>query len=70
LKLIQSCSPDRPEALSERLDRGQVDGVAALRPERVDRDAVPEFLERCGQRCGSASLVVVYGEPVGVGIGG
>jgi len=70
LKLIQPCSPDRPEALSERLDRGQVDGVAALGPERVDRDAVSEFLERGGQRCSSSSLVVVYGEAVCVGIGG
>ncbi len=70
LELIEPGSPDGAETLVERFDRRQMDGVSALRPERIDGDAVAELFERDGQCGGRPSLVVVYGEAVRIGIGG
>ena len=47
-----------------------MDSVSAVRPERIDGDAVAELFERDGQRGRRPSLVVVYGEAVRIGIGG
>ena len=47
-----------------------MDRVSAVRPERIDGDAVTELFERDGQCGGRPSLVVVYREAVWIGIGG
>ena len=68
LELIEPCSPYGAETLPERFDRRQMDCVSALRPERVDRDAVAKLFECDGQCGGRAPLVVMYGETVRIGV--
>ena len=70
LELVESGPSDGAETLSEGFDRRQMDSVSALRPERIDRDAVTKLFQRDGQRGRRPSLVVVYGEAVRIGIGG
>ncbi len=70
MELVEPGSPDGAETLSERFDRRQMHSVSALRPKRIDGDAVAKLFERGGQ-CGSCpTLVVVHGQAVRIGIGG
>ena len=44
--------------------------MSALRPKRIDGDAVAKLFERDGQCGGCPTLVVVHGEAIRIGIGG
>ena len=70
LKLIEPGSADGAETLPERLDRREMDGMSAVGPERIDRDAVAELFERGGQCGGRPPLVVMNGKAVRIGVGG
>src|SRR5262249_17722545 len=56
--------------LPEGLDGGEGDGGSAVGAEAIDGDAVAELLEGDGQGGSGPSLVVVHGEPLGIGVGG
>ena len=70
LKLLEAGSPDGAESLTEGFDRGQVDSVSPVGPERVDRDAISQLLECRSKGSGRPSLMVVHGEAVRIDVGG
>ncbi|HXY27637.1 MAG TPA: hypothetical protein VEH82_05095, partial [Acidimicrobiales bacterium] len=70
LELVEPRSTAGTEALGEGLEGEEVDSGSALRTEPVDGDPVAELLEGNGQGGSGASLVVVDGKAVRIGLGG